>query len=432
MCPRTRQDLLKSIVCNFKRLAQAGVVVAIAASSPAFCSATPPVHSQTGAYYAQSDFTLPFQIKPGGRCPQNLDLLMSRDGGKSWQVVQTAAPAERGFRIAHAAEGEYWMKVQVRDSAGAALANSTMHVFVDTTRPQATLLCDWQSDSKLLLSGKIMEAHLDAATIQLTMRTDLANEPVLVPLELTTAANSSVDFHAALDLPNCKSFELRLTAADRAGNRSTISERYFHPVLADENDALLPLSDDVQLETKADQPTGLQIAAKDWTAVELGTPKAASQTQLVAMRANQQIVRKADNANSQLEELIPPPRANELTLEAPASPDALQTEPRVLSSSRKFKINYDLGASIPSNQLHVELWVTNDGGSTWEFWGLDQDAQAPAWIEVDSDGDYGFCVVCVHAETDFRFRPQAGDKPDLTVAVKEPPTQRRLEPAARD
>lgn len=55
-----------------------------------------------------------------------------------------------------------------------------------------------------------------------------------------------------------------------------------------------------------------------------------------------------------------------------------------------------------------------------------------SWIEVDKEGDYGFCVVCVHAEADLRFRPRAGDKPDLTVTVKEPLTQRRLEPAAHD
>ncbi len=112
-----------------------------------------------------------------------------------------------------------------------------------------------------------------------------------------------------------------------------------------------------------------------------------------------------------MEELIPPsPQAQELTLEAPAPPPADPTVARVLSPSRKFKIQYDLGVSLPNEQLHVELWVTKDHGSTWEFWGLDRDAQAPAWVEVDAEGEYGFCIVGVHTEADLRFRPNAGDK----------------------
>ncbi len=104
---------------------------------------------------------------------------------------------------------------------------------------------------------------------------------------LTPSASAETEYQASIDLPTCKSFELCLTAADRAGNRVKIAERYFHPVLADANDALLPASEPLRDETKPEPPAGLQIADKEWTAIELGTPKAASKTQLVSSGAGQ-------------------------------------------------------------------------------------------------------------------------------------------------
>ncbi len=72
-------------------------------------------------------------------------------------------------------------------------------------------------------------------------------------------------------MPACKSFELRLVALDRAGNRMVATERYFHPVLANENDALLPASEADEVEKVTDRPSELEIANTEWTTIELGS-----------------------------------------------------------------------------------------------------------------------------------------------------------------
>lgn len=437
MSPHFRQDTLKFFVCRRSWFVQAGVAIGLTAWVPALALSAPPRVSQPSqeAFYTCSDFALPFQVKPGGRCPQQLDLLVSRDGGRSWQVHQSAAPAEGRFRFAQVDDGEYWLKVQVRDAAGSSLSPSTMHLFVDRTRPTSTLQCDWQGDSTLLMSCTVEDAHLDPQSLSLCLRTDVDTRPMPVPIKWTDAAPVVMKGQAVIAMPACKSFELRLVAMDRAGNRLVASERYFHPVLSGENDALLPATAEEEFEQTAERQAELEIAKKEWTTIELGSPKPLTKTttQLVSADANQSVVRKSSpRPTLQPEELIPPDRAAELTLEPPKAAMPARAVPHVLSSSRKFKINYNLAEAVPSDQLHVELWVTTDHGKSWEYWGLDRDAQSPAWIEVDREGEFGFCVVCVHAESDLQFRPTAGDAPDLTVTVKEPPTLRRLQPASRD
>ena len=437
MSPQIRQDSLKFFVCKRSWLVRAGLAISFAASAPALAIAAPPhvAPSSDGAFYTHSDFSLPFQIKPGGRCPQQLDLLVSRDGGRSWHVHQSAAPAEGRFRFAQADEGEYWLKVQVRDAAGSSLSQSTMHLFVDRTRPTSSLQCDWQGDSTLLLSCTVEDAHLDPQSLSLFLRTDVDTKLTPVTVKCADGTPTVIKGQAVIEMPACKSFELRMVAMDRAGNRLVASERYFHPVLASENDALLPAT--VEDETaEPNQPEAeLEIAKQEWTTIELGSPKplAKTTTQLVSADASQNVVRKSQQRPKlQPEELVPPERPTELAIEPPQVAAPSRTVPNVSSASRKFKINYNLAEAVPSDQLHVELWVTTDNGKTWEFWGLDRDGQSPAWVEVDKDGEFGFCVVCIHAESDLKFRPSAGDSPDLTVTVKEPPTVRRLQPASRD
>lgn len=393
-------------------------------------AAPPPVLQSSSAHYTQSDFVLPFQVKPGGRCPQCLDLMVSRDGGRSWQVHQTATPAEGRFYFAQAEEGEYWLKVQVRDAAGSAFSNSTMHLIVDRTLPRATIECDLRGDSTLDINCKVEDPYLDTQSIQLFVRTDADNAPRAVPLQSANASRGIVQGQSHFSLPPCKSFELRLEALDLAGNKVISGERFFHPVFADEHDALLPSTVENVAETCRPQ-VPLEVTATEWTAIELGVPTTSPKTQLASMPAYRSAVRKLEGLkDSPPEELIPPKRESTLELEPPlaAQPPISQVQ----SSTKKFQLQYKLNELVSTEQLQVELWVTTDRGNTWEFWGLDRDAQSPASIEVDREGEFGFCIVCVHTEADLRFRPVAGDKPDLYVNVKVPEVKKRLQAAARN
>ncbi len=477
MNPQFKEDSFKFFVCRHRRLARAALAIGMLTFGATTCSAIPPQSAQPDSpvHFAQGDFSIPFQVKPGGRCPQQLDLLISRDGGRTWQVHQSAAPAEGRFRLAQLDEGQYWLKVQARDSAGSSLSPTTMLCTVDKTGPKSNIECDWQGDNKLLVDCKVEDLHLDTQSLQLTLRTDREDGRTNIPLQIRPESPTTCSCQAVIDVPDCKSFELRLTASDKAGNKLASSERYFHPVLATNSDALLPPAADPPASEKTDEQSEGPRDPSPWTAIELGSPTTLTRAQLTSADSSRSIVRKSQKPRqSQPEELIPPQRPEQLMLEAPANavqlpesslpassqtnstqsvappathlltptaptspsnvplPEALTVQTPVQSASRKIKINYALAQVVPNDQLNVELWVTTDRGASWEYWGLDRDSQSPAWIEVERNGEYGFCVVCVHSESDIQFRPKPGDKPDLTVHVNEPPARRRLTPAARD
>lgn len=445
MGPQTSRKKLKLSLGRCRWLARTGWALMLTCTAPTIVQATPPQHSQLhNTYYTQADFTLPFQVKPGGRCPQSLDLMVSRDGGRSWQVHQSLAPAEGRFRFTQADEGAYWLKVQVRDAAGSSVSPTTMHLIVDRSRPQARLVCDWQGENKLMVSTHVEDANLDPESIQLLLRTDVDLTPQTIALQGSGTSAEIAEGQSLIEMSACKSFELRLSARDRAGNRIVNSERFFHPILAGEQDALLPAFEEPPFPAKR---TFDSIDSDDlWTAIEIGKPTNITKTQLVAVAKDNSVVRNRSGKDSPPIELVPPakpsvtiaseqqltelPITEELSLDPPLS--SAPSVPHVQSPSKKLQIQYQLKETVPTDQLHVELWVTPDAGETWEFWGLDRDAQSPAAVEVDNDGTFGFCVVCVHSDADLQYRPKAGDKPDLLVTVKQPEVKRRLQAAAKD
>jgi hypothetical protein len=308
-----------------------------------------------------------------------------------------------------------------------------MRLVVDRTRPQGSLQCDLQSDRRLVVSSIIQDAKLNQESVRLLLRTDVNSQPADIPVQIQSATADTTSVVGTVTLPDCRSFELLLLASDMAGNRLSHSERYYHPLLADENDALLPAWDDLHANEAGASSAPNNTADLRPTVVELQAPQAAVKTHLVSATGNQSIVRKREVLSNQPLELVPPQRATA------ALPQPVETQPAaatagsadVISKSRKFMINYQLSEAVPAQQLQVELWVTKDGGQSWEYWGVDRDRVSPAFVEVEDAGEYGFCVVCLENANDARFRPKPGDLPDLTVKVEETPTVRRLQPVAR-
>ncbi len=138
---------------------------------------------------------------------------------------------------------------------------------------------------------------------------------------------------------------------------------------------MLPASDEPKQTPAAEESSALEIAKSEWTTIELGTPTAIAKAQLTSADASKSIVRKPQRHAKPPEELIPPERPLELSIEPPMAPVpspptaavASPAIPQVQSASRKFKIHYNLAQAVPADQLHVELWVTVDKGATWNF-----------------------------------------------------------------
>ncbi|HMP78962.1 MAG TPA: hypothetical protein PKD54_05885 [Pirellulaceae bacterium] len=110
---------------------------------------------------------------------------------------------------------------------------------------------------------------------------------------------------------------------------------------------------------------------------------------------------------------------------------ALQT---LSVNSRRFRLDYDLGAIAPSDVARVVLWVTKDRGQTWESYGEDPDQVSPMPVEVEGEGHYGFRIV-VHTRSGLVGRsPARGDDADawIRVDLSPPVAQITSAPYGRD
>jgi len=69
----------------------------------------------------QRSFTIPFgldPLDPAGAEPREVQLLVSDDGGQSWNIAETACPDELQFEFRAPQDGEYWFVVKTVDAAG--------------------------------------------------------------------------------------------------------------------------------------------------------------------------------------------------------------------------------------------------------------------------------------------------------------------------
>lgn len=103
--------------------------------------------------------------------------------------------------------------------------------------------------------------------------------------------------------------------------------------------------------------------------------------------------------------------------------------PRAVND-KHIKLDYDLDGVGPAGVKAVELWGTKDGGKTWDRWGEDDDKRSPFEIHVESEANFGFCMVVVSNNGLASKPPQAGDPADVWITVDTTAPTVRLEQAA--
>jgi hypothetical protein len=137
-----------------------------------------------------------------------------------------------------------------------------------------------------------------------------------------------------------------------------------------------------------------------------------------------------DEASRRVDDFSAPARQSPLpsdfpsTGDAPSEPDSPEIggslpagERPQMTTSRRFRLDYDVEAVGPSGLGKVELWYTRDRGRSWHSKGYDADKASPFEVEVDSEGLFGFRILIENGDGLASRMPQAGDTADLWVTV---------------
>jgi hypothetical protein len=97
-------------------------------------------------------------------------------------------------------------------------------------------------------------------------------------------------------------------------------------------------------------------------------------------------------------------------------------------NSLKFQIGYKLQDVGPSGVGSVELFITQDNGTTWYRYGADDDNQSPIPVEVPREGTYGFALGVRSGAGLASDPPQNGDRPAIVVSVDMTPPRLEVMP----
>ncbi len=280
----------------------------------------------SATHFTQGSFRIPFQVQPGGRCPAQLDLLVSRDSGRTWHVHQSATPAEKAFEVTDADEGEFLIKVQARDGRAAVVSRSIMKLVVDRTPPQIDLTCDWQAESGLLIQCRVMDRSVDPQLVTLQLRTSNETEFVPVPTVVVLQQTDLLQLSSNVQLPACDSFELRVVANDKAENTATVSERFRHPEASSGLELTSSAEPQVAQQSGAKQLPGsatasLRIESSDWSAVTLAAPQIRPSMQLTGYVLP---TRSDSSTSAKPVELTPPLDPPALQVNKPVASDTLE------------------------------------------------------------------------------------------------------------
>ena len=414
----------------------------------------------------QSRFTIPFSIpKAEGNEPaaREIQLYISTDQGRRWQLAQKATPENRGFPFQAPRDGEYWFAIRSIDSRGQSWPQGVMRpglrVLVDTEKPSLEL------DIKPLTGGEVeVRWHAaDASLLPESLKLDYQMtgggpwQPISVPTSSARNQSGGVGGIARFrPLATAKNVAVRAEVVDRTGNRSVVQQ------LADLN-RQPPQQDDNRGAPRAaplDRPEPRNAAPRNDRFVQdrppqlggVGSPPntdgsigwPADRTSPVPFGSNRNVA--VDNTLPQVagrgSAATDRFGLNDRHSQVPAQP--LEAEPRVTRQvglpggedrhrenrpqvdgpsgirplvTRSSKLEMDYQVNLPPAELdRVDLWMSHDEGRTWIFYGSDDDRQSPFVVTMQQDGAYGFRIVPV-ARGAQGIPPASGQPPENVVVV---------------
>ncbi|GIW93857.1 MAG: hypothetical protein KatS3mg110_1898 [Pirellulaceae bacterium] len=194
-------------------------------------------------YVRSRRFGLPVQLLQTPYQVQAVQLYVSRDGGATWQLyAQQPVPATE-FTFEAPNDGSYWFSSKTVDVQNVVrpggVPRPEQWVVVDTARPQIQLYAELQRDHSVRIAWQVVDENLDVRSLRLEFREGILSawQPLIDPVPLSqsppvAAGSRPAGVHGQYvwrPEVQAKVIELRMTAADLAGNTSLEIQRVFLP-----------------------------------------------------------------------------------------------------------------------------------------------------------------------------------------------------------
>jgi hypothetical protein len=457
-------------------------------------SAATPLQAQAEPYYwRQRVFFIPYQPNPQDPRANKIEkvqLLVSRDGGLHWAVLQEAEPNVQGFSYHAAADGEYAFALRMSDRRGQwwpeQIAQPLLRVVVDTQPPALQLSAALDATGQVLVKYEARDARLKPHTLRLEAQTDAGSwqRAPLGPPDLSQPDRLVGQF-AWRPPVSGGSVKFRAAIEDAAGNSGTSAteaslvgpalDPSLGPQLAPP-DLEGPTMIGPSFETQAAQPAGSLRSPLEWpsnnvfaadrrrgagqavagahgfaessvaappvqnvytgppSAADAGTESAADAPgdAAPALLPSQTPIAgplPVDGGWAHTSPVAPAPRSTAASF--PASRPSTANAPgadggATWVNSLTFDLDYDIQTVGPWGVAKVELWGTKDGGRQWQSLGVDQDNRSPMRVTVPAAGKYGFRILVDGGNGASAPTPQPGDSPELIVGVDLTPPRAEL------
>ncbi|MEC8556972.1 MAG: hypothetical protein VXZ82_18370 [Planctomycetota bacterium] len=201
------------------------------------------------AYLNSARFKIPFNVAAGRTDLSQVQLWVSTDAGKNWQMHGTATPDQRWFSFRAAAEGDYYFSVQTVDRSGQTFPSQSppMQVRVDTSKPEAAIQADINSLGQVVIDIRVLDDQIDKTSAVIKVRTDRDPNWQAISVEQLELANGLYRKQLIVNLPECREVAFVFSVKDLAKNTGETSLRYRMPRTAAGEQGM----------TLASTPTGL-------------------------------------------------------------------------------------------------------------------------------------------------------------------------------
>jgi hypothetical protein len=377
-------------------------------------------------YHPSTGFQIPFEIDPADKpFLKVIELYVSSDLGKSWQLSTGAKPNSKSFKFRAKSDGEYWFAVRTLDVEGRYNPADDKpivpdwRVVVDSQKPGLGVRSIARRGTTATIAWDARDENLDMGTFVLEYSIPGTGEWKPVPI-----ARPVPNGESTWDCGTSESIRVRATVADRAGNVQIAETQLADGVAQHPN---LDSSRPSDMESQGPPPIARMASAAGDRRGILGpqdplTNRTAQDNEWVetprAYGPESMTPATRGSESGRMPKSTQPPGGQYQSAER--NDQAPKRSTPILNSPR-FPMNYVVDDAGPNGPASVELWVTRDGGKNWSRWSEDEDRVSPMMVDLGGEGVFGLSIVARSIAGQGDETPRSGSLPQITVEIDATP-----------